>query len=202
MAGKLGKLLKKAAKKKAPSKSKSKTPTVQRDDLDEAVEKWLEADKMAKDGKALKEQAEAVLLPEIEDERVKKCREDGEHHSSVKVNGKVTVSARNAYSKIDATEENEETLRDAVGDRYDEFFKEKTAVALKPSLLDDEEAMSKIIEAVGEENFERFFDVKQHIEVTEAFHKGRATNPKVAEQYETLADEGLVKPSKNSVKRA
>jgi len=199
---KIGSLLKKAAKKKAPSKSKSKTPTVERDDLTEAIDKWLEADKMAKDGKALKEQAEAVILPEIEDERLQKCREDGEHHSSIKVNGKITVSARNSYSKIEATEENEGTLREAAGDRFDEFFKEKTSVSLKSSLLEDEEAMTKIIEAVGEENFERFFDVKQHIAVTEAFHKGRATNEKVAEIFENLADEGLVKPSKNSVKRA
>lgn len=201
MAG-LKNILKKAAGKKSPAKKKSSTPTIQRDDLGEAIDKWLEADKMAKDGKALKEQAEAVILPEVEDERIKKCREDGEHHSSLKVNGMVTVSARNSYSKIEATEENEETLKGAVGDRFDEFFKEKTSVALKSSLLDDESAMGKIIEAVGEENFERFFDVKQHIEVTEAFHKGRATNPKVAEAFETLADEGLVKPSKNSVKRA
>jgi hypothetical protein len=197
---KLGKLLKKAAKKKAGSKSKSKTPEVDRPDLNEAIDKWTEGSKMEKDGKALKAQAEGVILPEAEEERVKVSGDDGSYHSSVKINGKITVSVQSRYTTIDT--DHEEKIREVVGDKYDEFFKEDTKVSLKPSLLEDEDAMGKIIDAVGEENFERFFDVKQSIVPTRAFHEQRSTNKEIREMFEELNDEGIVKPYKAAVKRA
>lgn len=199
MAGKLGKLLKKAAKKKS-TKSKSDTPEIDRPDLAEAIDKWAEASKMEKDAKALKAQAEGVILPEAEEERMKASAGDGKYHSSVKINGKVTVSVQSRYKTIGT--EHEETIQEAAGDKYDEFFKEDTKVSLKPSLLDDEDAMGKIIEAVGEENFERFFDVKQAIVPTRAFHEQRSTSKEVQELFEKLNDEGIVTPYKAAVKRA
>lgn len=192
-------ILKKAATKKE-SKSKSKTPQVDRPDLNDAIDKWLEAAKMEKDAKAMKSQAEGVILPEAEEERVKASQDAGEYNSSVKINGKITVSVQSRYTNIGT--EHEETLREAAGDRYDEFFKEKTEVSLKPSLLEDEEAMGKIIEAVGEENFARFFDVKQAITPTKAFHEQRSTSKDVRELFERLNDEGIVKPYKAAVKKA
>jgi len=190
--------LKKAAKKKT-SKSKSKTPDVQRDDLNDALDKWLEASKMEKDAKALKAQAEAAMLDDIEDERIKACRADGEFHSAVKVNGKVTVSVQSRYSSIDP--ETEDEIKEIVGDKYDEFFKEQTAVSLTPAALADEELLGKLMEAVGED-FERYFKVSQSITPTRAFHEQRATSQDVGELYGKLQDEGLVKPYKPSVKRS
>ena len=190
--------LKKAAKKKT-TKSKSKTPEVQRDDLNEAVDKWLEASKMEKDAKALKAQAEAAMLEDIEEERIKSCRTDGEFHSAIKVNGKVTVSVQSRYSAIET--DSEEEIKEVVGEKYDEFFKETTSVALTPAALEDETLLGKLMEAVGED-FDRYFKVNQAIVPTRAFHEQRATSKEVGELFDKLQDEGLVKPVKASVKRA
>jgi len=198
MAG-IGKLLKKAAKKKS-SKKKSTTPEVDRPDLKDAISKWKEGSTMEKDGKAMKAQAEGVILPEAEEERVKVSMGDGEYHSSVKINGEVTVGVQGRYTKIDTDCEDE--IKEIVGDKYDGWFKEDTKVSLKPALLNDEDAMGKIIGAVGEENFEKFFDVAQSIVPTRAFHEARATDADVKKTYEQLHDEGLVKPYKAAVKKA
>lgn len=199
MAG-IGKLLKKAAKKKSSSKKKSNTPEVDRPDLTEAISKWKEGSKMEKDGKAMKAQAEGVILPEAEEERVKASMGDGEYHSSVKINGEVTVGVQGRYTKIETDCEDE--IKEIVGDKYDGWFKEDTKVSLKPALLNDEGAMGKIIEAVGEENFERFFDVAQTIVPTRSFHEARSTDADTKKKFEELSDEGLIKPYKAAVKKA
>jgi hypothetical protein len=193
-------LLKKTAAAKPATKGKSKTPEVQRDDLNEAIDKWIEASKMEKDAEALKAQAEAVILPEAETERVKASMSDGEFHSSVKINGKITTSVQSRYSPVDPT--NEDAIKGVVGAKFEEFFKSKTDVALKPALLEDEAAMGKIITAIGEENFGRFFDVKQTIVVSNAFHEQRATSKDVKDMAEKLISEGMVKPYKAAVKKA
>ena len=190
--------MKKAAGKKT-TKSKSTTPAVQRDDLDAAIDKWLEADKMMKDGKALKEQAETVLLPDVEDERIKSCLADGEHHSSTKVNGKITVSTKNAYSKIPT--DAEEEIKEIVGDKFDIWFKETSKIEITPAALADEKFLGKIMEAVGED-FERYFKVDENLVPTEIFHKNRSVDPEAKKAFEELQAEGLVKPYKAAVKRS
>jgi len=195
----VGNILKKAAKKKT-SKKKSTTPDVDLPHLKDAISKWKEGSKMEKDGKAMRSQAEGVILPEAEEERVKVSMGDGSYHSSIKINGEVTVSTQNRYTKIDT--ENEDEIREIVGDKYDQWFKEQTKVSLKPALLNDEEAMGKIIKAVGEENFGNLFDVEQTIVPTEVFHKARSTDADVKKVFEQLHDEGLVKPFKAAVKKA
>lgn len=193
-------LLKKAAAAKPVTKGKSKTPEVQRDDLNEAVDKWIEASKMEKDAEALKAQAEAVILPEAEAERVKASMSDGEFHSSVKINGKITTSVQSRYSPVKS--EDEDAIKGVVGAKFDEFFKSKTDVALKPALLEDEAAMGKIVAAIGEENFGKFFDVKQTLVVSNAFHEQRSTSKDVKDMADKLIGEGLVKPYKAAVKKA
>jgi hypothetical protein len=193
-------LLKKAASAKPASKSKSKTPEVQRDDLNEAIDKWLEASRMEKDAEALKAQAEAVILPEAESERVKASMNDGEFHSSVKINGKITTSVQSRYSPVDPA--NEDAIKGVVGAKFDEFFKTKTDVGLKPAILEDEAAMGKIVAAIGEENFGKFFDVKQSLTVSNAFHEQRAVSKDVKDMADKLISEGLVKPYKAAVKKA
>jgi hypothetical protein len=190
--------MKKAAKKKT-TKSKSKTPVVHRDDLDEAIDKWLSGDKKEKEGKAEKAQAESVMLPEAEEERVKACMDEGTHHSGVKLNDKVTISVQSRYTKISTDSEDE--IREIVGDKYDEFFKEKSKVELTAAALADEELLDKLAKAVGDD-FDRYFSVSEEIVPTKAFHEQRATSTDVREMFEKLEDEGLVKPYKAAVKRA
>jgi hypothetical protein len=190
--------MKKAGKKKA-GKKKSTTPEVQMDGTDEAVDKWLDADKDFKDAKARKAQAEQVMLPDFEEERIKACERDGEHHSSLKVNGKVTISTKNAYSAIDTDSADE--IKEVVGDRFDEFFKEKSEVSLTQAALNDDALLGKLMDVVGDK-FDEFFDVKEKLVPTEAYHKQRSTNGSVREMHDRLVDEGLVKPFKAAVKRA
>ncbi len=191
--------MKKAAGKKAP-KSKSKTPAVQRDDLDDVIDKWLEADKMMKDGKALKEQAEQVLLPDVEKERAASCLEDGEHHSSTKVNGKVTVSTKNAYSKIpvDAEDEITEIVSE---DKFKIWFTETTKIEVTAAALRDAEFLGKIMEAVGDD-FEAYFKVDSHLKPTEVFHKAWSVDPEAKKAFDQLEGEGLISQNKASVKRS
>lgn len=197
MAGKLGKLLKKAKKTAEKKPSKSKSPSFHESSLDDEVDKWLKGKKMEKDGAAMRKQAENVIIPRAMEEKTKACRDTGEFHSSIDVNDKIKVKTSSAYSGVDSDEE--EAIREVVGDDFESWFKEETEVKFNDSLLKDEDAMEKIIDAIGEENFDKMFTVKQTLKPTKQFHEQRTMDADVEAKAKKLIDEGILRPFKPSV---
>ena len=195
------KLAKKAAKGNGNGGSKKNgTPVLEKPELAEATADWKRADRMAKDAKALKAKAEGKIIPVATSEISDLSKQDGKAYTSVKVNDEVLVTVKNSYSAIDT--ENEKELKSVVGSKFKEFFSTDTSVSLTPAFLNDQEAQAKVLKAIGEENFEKFFNVKMVLKPTEAYHKQRLTNAEVAEMHEKLVADGLVNPAKPSFRSA
>jgi hypothetical protein len=193
-------MLAQAASKKPAGKSKSKTPTVSLPDLREQIDKWCQAHMDEKDAKSRKEETADTFMESVEKKRLEECRRDGKYYSSVKVDGKITVSVANKYSPIDPSDNGQ--LEDAFGDDKAHLFKDVTEISLTDAALSDQAILQKLINAVGAENFQNYFEVKQFIKPTDALHEGRSTNPDVAKKANKLIDAGILRPVKASVKRA
>lgn len=191
-------ILSKAAQKTDAKPSKSKTPVVELPNHKAAIDAWLKAHADEKDAKARMATAEQDFLGDAEDARVGECRRDGKFHTSVKLNGQVTVSVQNRYSPIDPKEYGE--LEKAFGNKAEDFFKSKTEISLTDAALNDETLLQKLIAAVGEDKVATYFNVKQFVQPTELFHETRALNAEVGEKAKKLIDEGIIRPFKASVK--
>jgi len=199
MASKLGSLLKKAKKTTEKKPTKTQSPQATIPDLDDTLDKWLKGKQMEKDGSAMRKQAETTILPLASEERRKACRDSGTFHSSIVINDKVTVSTQAKYSPIDSDEE--EAIKEILGeDDFNRYFKEKTDVSITPSLLNDDDAMAKIIEAVGDENFTRMFSVKQTLVPTRDFYERSTMDPEIEMKAKQLKDAGILNPYKAAVK--
>lgn len=185
---------------KDPKGPKSKTPIVEIPALEVSIKEWLKADADADDAKSRKELAETVILPAAEDARVKECRRDGEFHSSVKLNGHVLVSTQSRYSDI--ASEDYGNLEKVFGDKTDDFFKPKMEITLTEAALADEKILQKLISAVGQENLNTYFKVKQYIKPSDQLHEQRALNAEVGAKAKQLMDAGILKPYKSAVKIA
>jgi hypothetical protein len=197
--GKVGSILKNVAAAQAGKpKKKSTIPEVEIPGIDMEVRAWMDAHKAEKDAIAKKAQAEAKIIPVAEDERIKASMAKGENASSVRINGKILVSVQDRYKKIPADAADE--IRKVVGSDFDRLFRDKTTISLTDEAVASEEVLGKLMTAVGEENFGRWFKVEQTIEPTEAFHNGRSTDKKLNDAYKTLKDKGLVENYKAAVK--
>lgn len=200
--GKIAGILKKAAAKQAASpKKKSATPAAEIPELDGVIQEWIDAHKAEKDAKAKKATAEATILPRAEEERLRHSMNSGAAASSVRVNDKVLVSVQNRYKKI--LPELADDIKTVVGnDKFDRLFREKTSISLTDEALANEELVGKLVDAVGEDDFERWFKVEQTLQPTEVFHKGRVTDPLLRDAYRSLKEKGLVEGYKPSLKPA
>lgn len=192
-------LIKKAAKGPEP-KSKSKTPSITLNGHEADIEDWMKANADKKDAEARQAAAEAKFLDVAEKARVGECRRDGKFHSSVKVNEKILYSTANKYTAI--PNEAQAKLDEVFGDKAEDYFKSKTEITLTDAALNDEKILQKLIAAVGEDNFQTYFEVEQHISPTETFHEARSINAEVAEKAQTLIDQGILKQAKASCKLA
>jgi len=181
-------LLKKKAAK--PSAKKPSMPTVSADAG--MVKQWLDGKAMKTDGEALMKMAEEALVAEVEPRRLDLSMDAGAVVSSVKVNGKVTMTTKNAYCRIDP--EHLPKLQKVFGDRADGFFVERTVVTLTEAAFADEDFLAAIMAAVPSGREDEYLHVSNAVVPTEAFHTARNTDQTVAMQATHLMDEGIVKP--------
>lgn len=199
---------KKVAKKKKTTKKKDEKPKIKvTGPLRPAHKKWLEGKSKEKDGKAAIKKNEGLLLPFAMEEHLKACQQVDKYYSSIKLirededgeEHSLTVSFTNKYSEIPC--ENEESLREIYGDEYDRFFREETQVALSDAALKDDSFTDKLVEIVGEENFERYFNVKTFIKPIPEYHESRVRNSDLAEMHQRAVDDDLIKCNKPSIKQ-
>lgn len=199
---KIGNLLKKAANKQPSKKKKDEKPKIETQDIKSEINDWLGAKKQSKNAIAEMNRIGSTLISRAEQELTKHVRANRKYTSTVKLDdgegNTVSVSATNRYSPMST--ESEEELREVYGDEYDKYFAEKTEINLKPEAINNEELLGKLIEAVGEEDFDRFFDVKQSIQTNDRYHEDRIMDPDLADKHQQAVNEGLVSCAKPSVK--
>lgn len=100
--------------------------------------------------------------------------------------------AKNQYSKISVKEE--PTLKELFGSRYEDFFSKKLDIKLTSAAISDKDILAKLIKAVGQDNFAKYFKVEHTLVPTEAFHNARFTDKKAAKPIAKVIGEGVVKP--------
>jgi hypothetical protein len=191
-----------AKKAKPASKKKNATPELQVDGpLKAQLGQWLDAKKAEKTAKANLKKHETELIDAAAEAREAHCVRVGKYESSFKVTdgeaARVTVKFPNRYSKIST--DDEETMREIYEDDYDRYFREKTEVKMTQEAVEDEDFIETVMNAIGEDRFEKYFDVSQHVEPTKAYHEERALNKGLAEKHQVAADAGLVSPTKPSL---
>lgn len=192
-------ILAKAAAKQDDKPSKNKTPVIELPEQSKYVKDWLKANADLKDADARKKTAEEQILPAVENERITLCRRDGKYYSSVKVEDKITISVQNRYSPINPKDF--PSIQDLFGDKAETFFTQKTEISLTDAALNDEKLIEKLIEAVGQDKFQMYFKVEQHVVPTEVFHESRAVNAEIGKKADVLKDQGILKPYKAAVKQ-
>ena len=202
----VGSLIASGAKKKKATKSKSKTPVIDLTDENEveAIAQWLDAKEREKTAKSDKELAQEVLMSSAMAKRREHIQESGSHTRAVKLNGKITMTCSKRYSDIPT--DNEEELREIFGDEeYDKFFVTNTQISFKNP--DDTEVLTKIVEAIGAENFHDVFEIIQtikpngHEQELPPLVAKRDSDPEVAEKHDQAVDEGLIKPYSPSFRK-
>lgn len=187
-----------AAKKQTKKKSKSTAHCVNIDGIDEAIEKWQANSMAKKNAEAIMKICEKQLIPIAESERLKESQSIGECVTTVRLNGKINVTAKNQYSEI--ADDDVEQLSKIFGKDFKRFFAEKLEISLTPKAIEDEEIVAKLVAAVGEENLTEYFEIKQKLVPTTAFHNERSTNQKIGEKAAKAINDGLVKPYKSTFK--
>lgn len=192
-------ILAKAAAKQEDKPSKNKTPVIELPEQQKNVRDWLKANADLKDAEARKKTAEEQILPAAENERITACRRDGKYYSSVKVEDKITISVQNRYSPINPKDFT--TIQELFADKAETFFTQKTAISLTEAALNDEKIIEQLINAVGQDKFQLYFNVEQTVVPTEVFHESRAVNAEIGKKAEILKDQGILKPYKAAVKQ-
>lgn len=196
----------KAAAKKAPP-SKDATPEFVDNDLRKNIELFLNAKKNEKKAKSQVKLVEVKILKAAEASRREACQTAGRYFSSIKATANsenndppltVTISFSNKYSDIPTDCEGE--LRDVFGDDYDKHFHEVTTATLTPIAMNDNDFIATITDAIGAENFAKYFNVKQNIDVKKAYHEIRVLDDALAAKHKIAVEKGLVKCNKPSVK--
>jgi len=158
--------------KSASKKSKPKTEMVELSLPAKALDAFHEAYDKVKEAEAELSIAQLDLLEKVEPSYLEQLKT--KYVNSVRVtdgNTELTVSWKDAYSKI-PTEQLDE-IKSIVGNKTDSFFRETNDIKVKPEAATDPDVLEKLINAVGAENFRRWFDVNQSIKPTREFTERR-----------------------------
>jgi hypothetical protein len=187
-----------------PSKKKAKKakPQISLKDLDAHIAEWRECKEKEKEAKSRRDIIESEILPVVEEAKAEHCQSVGAYDSTVEVNGKIAVTQAHKYSAINL--EDEELLQKMFGEDFEKFFVSKTSVSFSEALLNNEERLQEVLtaiqEVVDQEEFAKFFKVEYSYAPTEAYHKGRITNPEIREKAKMAESEDIIKPYKPTVK--
>ena len=184
---------------KAKPKGGSDTLTAQSSAIEPIIVQWENAKKEEEKWASLRKTCEAQLLMHGRSMRLEACRRVGRVESTISLNGKLKMTAKNQYSKIDMA--HADKLREVFGEAFPQYFHVNTDMKLTEKAADDETILTQIIEAIGAENFQAWFDATQHIAVTESFHTDLTLKPAVEALAAPLIQNEIIKPYSPSFKQ-
>jgi hypothetical protein len=175
-------VLRKAATKKS---TKPSTDMVEIPVTPGLLTKHKEKYDAAKAAKADLELSEEQLLGEVSPVYVERLRE--QYVNSARLNEdnvEATVSWKDAYSKIPVEKIDE--IKELVGDKYDEFFKEVNEIVVREDVASNPNLLEELIREVGPDKFSKYFDVAQHVKPTTRFteERHRTLSPEVNTQLD------------------
>jgi len=158
--------------KSATKKSKPKTEMVELSLPSKTLDAYRVAYDALKEAEADLSIAQNELLEKVEPAYFDQLKTKYVNSARVTDGGnEVTVSWKDAYSKI-PTEQMEE-IKKILGDKTNAFFKEVNDIKVKPEAATDPDVLEKLINAVGAENFRRWFDVNQAVKPNREFTERR-----------------------------
>ena len=135
-----------------------------------------EAHKSAKADLALSEEE---LLNEVKPRYIEAVKKNYVNSARLRAGDvEATVSWKDAYKKIPI--EKRADIENIVGDKYHDFFQEINDIHVKSDIAADPKALEELIEAIGPDNFSKYFDVEQVIKPTSRFTQ---------ERYRSLTEE-------------
>jgi hypothetical protein len=195
-----------AAATTTKKKKKSDLPIVELtdDSLVTLAEQWLDAAQSMDTQKAIKTAAEEGLIDHLREIHAEHCNKIGKVPATVRVvlpsgtEFKVDL-AKSQYAKI--PQDSWDELEAIFGEKTGLMFSKEMAISLTAEALKDSQILIKLVKAVGEENFSRYFKVERTLKPTDRLHTGRFTDEVISESYEQAADAGLVTPYKASFKK-
>jgi len=187
------------------SKKKSNVPVmeIKNPTLEKRVRKYLDTYHKQQTTTGQLKKLEEEILPKVKEFHEKTVQDSHTVPATVKLmlaDGK-TVSvdlAKNQYSKIKVDEEPH--LKEVFGEDYESFFQKKLGIALTDEALKDKTILTKLVKAVGQDNFKKYFKVEHCLVPTERLHQERFLDEEVKNKAEQVIDESVLKPYKPSFK--
>jgi len=192
----LGSLGIEAKPKKAKSKKKE-LPAYTNKALDKPITKFLAGLKAKKDGEAKMATAHAEIADTAEEFRIEASRQKGEAQASITINGKIRFTQQGKYSNIDPEQIGE--IEEEFGDDVSQYIAVKSGVAVKSEVLGNKEKLQELIEAVGQDRFNDFFEITKSYAVQPMLHEKLSVDEKFLEEHGHLLESGILKRNKPTV---
>lgn len=186
------------AQQSEKKKGKEAKPQISEPAMDATIAQWIEADKEIKKWDGIRTTAEAQILAFAAPARLAECRRMGKVESTVRLNGKVSMTQKCQYCSVAATQL--PALKEAFGPAADRYFQSKLQLSVTEAAAADKALLGKLIAALGPEEFAKAFAVKQVIEVGEAFHSDFTLNPEIEAKARPFMDTEAIKAYKPSLR--
>jgi predicted transcriptional regulator len=170
----------------------------------ELLEKQIGASPVKDKAKTAKKKAvEEDLVNEARIQHQSICEQNKSVSASIKLvtddgdNIQIDI-AKNQYKKIKKSMQPE--LKKIFGEEMESCFTNEISVKLTNDALEDKEILTKLIKAVGQENFKKYFEVEQILKPTEKMHEGRFLDPKIKTAVAVAVEAKMIEPYTPSVK--
>lgn len=177
---------------------KSSTPAASIPELTEDIDAWARAKAQLDQAEAAMRDAEAKIIERGSKARLEACRRMGKVESSVRINGRVTLTQKCQYSPIPM--EAADRLDEAFGHARSHYFVVSTEAKLTDAAVNDAALMEDILGAIGPGRFAAAFQVKQVFKVSEAFHNDYTLKPEIQERAAGLIEDQTIKPYKATLR--
>lgn len=179
-------------------RKKDEKPEMADPTLDEPIGRIIQAKAEIEKWKSIlatnEQQVEAVALPVL----IASCRHRGQVLTSLRVNGKVTLTRQCRYSAVPV--EHRDALAEAFGARMDDYFADTLTISLTEAAASDEAFLKKLMKAMGPD-FDTHFTVSRQIAVKEALHNDITLKQDVADKAGPFLETEVLKPAKPSFRQ-
>jgi hypothetical protein len=91
------------------------------------------------------------------------------HSKSYEVHGNETTTTYVTQDRFTVKSEDEENIKEIVGDDFDELFEYDESLTAKKKIFSDKELQDKVLNALGEELFAEVFEYKKTLKTKKGF---------------------------------
>lgn len=152
-----------------PAAKKSSMPIIEITDsnVSSAIADFIDAQGREKSAKADKEFAGATVIEHVRAIQDKKALK-GDFHKSYQVKSDSGNVKFVTADKFSVNDEDEDNLKNLLGESYDSLLEEKVSVTLKAEIFEDEKKQTELMNLLGDK-FAEFFDVNTKLQAVKGF---------------------------------